>query len=152
MRPLRIGWTAALLALALGACSSSSNDNPTIGGGAVGQISDVPMTAVAGGQSGAATLSESPAVVLTVTISLVNAPGPQQPASIHAGTCTSFDPSPKFALTPVVGGRSTTNNLNTTLGELSASPYVIVVQRSTTDPAVASCGVIPAATTSASPS
>lgn len=129
----------------MGACSSGSNDNPTIGGGAVGQISDVPMTAVAGGQSGAAQISESPSVVLTVTISLVNAPGPQQPASIHAGTCNGFTPAPKFALSPVVDGRSTTSGLNTTLGELSASPYVIVVLRSTTDPTTASCGVIPAA-------
>jgi hypothetical protein len=43
--------------------------------------------------------------------------------------------------------------VNSTLGELSSTPYVIVVQRSTTDPTTASCGVIPvAATTSATPS
>jgi hypothetical protein len=147
-------WKSALVAaaLSLAACSSSANDNPTIGGGAVGQISDVTMQAANGGQPGAAKLTESPSVVLSVTISLQNAPGPQQPASIHAGTCNSFAPAPKFALNAVVNGQSTTSPVNSTLGELSSSPYVIVVQRSTTDPTTASCGVIPtAATTPASP-
>ena len=146
---------AALVAAAvtLAACSSSANDNPTIGGGQVGQIADVAMQAVNGGQSGNAKLTESPSVVLSVTISLQNASGSQlaqQPASIHTGTCTSFAPAPKFALNPVVNGQSTTSPVNSTLGELSSSPYVIVVQRSTTDPATASCGVIPAASTSPS--
>jgi hypothetical protein len=40
--------------------------------------------------------------------------------------------------------------VNSTLGELSSTPYVIVVQRSTTDPTTASCGVIPVASTSPS--
>jgi hypothetical protein len=137
----------AAAAMTLAACSSSANDNPTIGGGQVGQISDVAMQAVNGGQSGTAKLTESPSVVLSVTISLQNAPGPQQPASIHAGTCTSFSPAPKFALNAAVNGKSTTSPVNSTLGELSSTPYVIVVQRSTTDPATASCGVIPTATT-----
>jgi len=154
---MKTAWKAALAAaITLAACSSSANDNPTIGGGAVGQISDVTMQAANGGQSGTAKLTESPSVVLTVTISLQNAPRaqlPQQPASIHAGTCNSFAPAPKFALNAVANGQSTTSPLNSTLGELSSTPYVIVVQRSTTDPTTASCGVIPvAATTSASPS
>ena len=152
---MKTAWSAVLVAAAitLAACSSPANDNPTIGGGAVGQISDVTMQAVSGGQSGTARLSESPSVVLTVTISLQNPPGAQQPASIHAGTCNGFDAAAKFPLNAVVNGQSTTSPLNSTLGELSSSPYVIVVQRSTTDPTTASCGVIPvAATASASPS
>src|SRR5437879_9274453 len=140
---MRAAWPAVLAtaAITLAACSSSANDNPTIGGGNVGQISDVTMQAVNGGQSGAARLSESPSVVLTVTISLQNATGAQQPASIHAGTCPSFDAAPKFALSPVVNGQSTTSPLNSTLGEMSSSPYVIVVQRPTTDPPTAPSGV-----------
>jgi hypothetical protein len=153
---MKTAWRAVLVAAAitLAACSSSTSDNPTLGGGAVGQISDVTMQAVNGGQSGTARLSESPSVVLTVTISLQqNAPGARQPASIHAGTCNGFDAAPKFPLNAVVNGQSTTSPLNSTLGELSSSPYVIVVQRSASDPTTASCGVIPvAATTSASPS
>ena len=151
---MKAAWPAVLVAaaLTLAACSSSANDNPTIGGGAVGQISDVTMQAVNGGQSGTARLSESPSVVLTVTISLQNPPGAQgsrQPASIHAGTCNSFDAAAKFPLNAVVNGQSTTSPLNSTLGELSSSPYVIVVQRSATDPTTASCGVIPTGTPSA---
>ena len=152
---MKTAWPAALVAaaLTLAGCSSPASDNPTIGGGAVGQISDVTMQAVSGGQSGTARLSESPSVVLTVTISLQNDPQARQPASIHAGTCNSFDAAPKFALNPVVNGKSTTSPLNSTLGELSSSPYVIVVQRSATDPTTASCGVIPTGTpSSASPS
>src|SRR5439155_7958029 len=100
---MKAAWKAVLAAAAitLAACSSPANDNPTIGGGAVGQISEVTMQAVNGGQSGAARLSESPSVVLTVTISLQNATGsqqPQQPAAIHAGTCNSFAAASKFAL------------------------------------------------------
>jgi len=145
---MKTAWKAALAAatITLAACSSSANDNPTIGGGAVGQISDVSMQAVNGGQSGAAKLTESPSVVLTLTIALQSASG-SQPASIHSGTCTGFDAAPKFALKPVVDGQSTTSPLNTTLGELSSSPYVIVVQRSATDPTTASCGPIPVAST-----
>ena len=152
---MKTAWPAVLVAAAitLAACSSSANDNPTIGGGAVGQISDVTMQAVNGGQSGTARLSESPSVVLTVTISVQNAPGAQQPASIHAGTCNGFDAAPKFPLNAVVNGQSTTSPLNSTLGELSSSPYVIVVQRSASDPTTTSCGVIPTGTpSSASPS
>jgi len=151
---MKTAWPAVLVtvALSLAACSSPASDNPTIGGGAVGQISDVTMQAVNGGQPGAATLSESPSVVLTVTISLQqNVPGAQQPASIHAGTCNGFDAAPKFALDPVVNGKSTTSPLNSTLGELSSSPYVIVVQRSASDPATTSCGVIPTGTPSSAP-
>lgn len=134
----------AVLALgALGACKSSANDNPTIGGGSVGQISDVTMQAVSGGQSGTATLSESPSLVLAVTINLTTAPAADEPASIHAGACSNFTPSAKFSLSPVSGGRSTTSGLNTTLGELSSSPYVIVVSRSASDPTTVSCGPIP---------
>lgn len=152
---MKAAWPAVLIAaaLTLAACSSPASDNPTIGGGAVGQISDVTMQAVNGGQSGTATLSESPSVVLTVAISLQqNAPGAQQPASIHAGTCNGFDAAPKFPLNPVVNGKSKTSPLNSTLGELSSSPYVIVVQRSASDPTTTSCGVIPSASTSTSPS
>ena len=151
---MKTAWPAVLVAAALTlvACSSPASDNPTIGGGAVGQISDVAMQAVNGGQSGTARLSESPSVVLTVTISLQQSvPGAQQPASIHAGTCNGFDAAPKFALDPVVNGKSTTSPVNSTLGELSSSPYVIVVQRSASDPATTSCGVIPTGTPSSTP-
>ncbi len=149
---MKTGLGAALAALlvavlALGACSSSANDNPTIGGGNVGQTSEVTMQAMNGGQSGTASLAESPSLLLTVTITLQNPSVAQEPAGIHVGTCTSFTPTAKFALSSVVGGKSTTSSLNTTLGELSSSPYVIVVQRSGTDPTTASCGPIPPAST-----
>jgi hypothetical protein len=124
------------------ACSSG-NDNPSIGGGTAGQIVDVTMQALNGGPSGTAKLSESPDLMLTVTITLNSAPGVQEPAAIHPGTCAGIDPTAKFRLSSVSGGTSTTRSLNSTLGELSSSPYVIVVQRSGTDPTPVSCGPIP---------
>lgn len=145
---MKTALPATLLAalLALVACSSG-NDNPSIAGGGtnVGQTADVSMQAENGGQSGTATLDESPSLDLTVTIRLQNPISTQEPAGIHAGTCSSFTPDAKFALSSVANGASTTSALNTTLGELSSSPYVIVVQRSGTDPTAVSCGAIPQA-------
>ena len=80
---MKTAWKAALAAaITLAACSSSANDNPTIGGGAVGQISDVTMQAANGGQSGTAKLTESPSVVLTIERPAVKGPGHQLD---HAG-------------------------------------------------------------------
>ena len=148
---MRTGWVAALAAatLVLVACSSSANDNPTIGGG-VGQIADVTLQAVNGGQSGTATVTESPSLVMTVTVKLDNAPqGAQQPAGVHAGTCAIYDPKAKFGLNTVVSGTSSSSALNTTLGELQSSPYVIVVERAPGDTTAVSCGPIPQVSPSA---
>src|SRR5437016_258712 len=129
--------------LALGACSSG-NDNPAIGGGgSVGQMSEVTMQALNGGQSGIATVTESPDLMLTVAIKLQNAPGTQEPAGVHAGTCAGIDPAMKFPLSSVIDGQSTTTSVKTTLGELSSKPYVIIVHRSGTDSTPVSCGGIP---------
>lgn len=129
---------------ALAACTNA-NDNPTIGGGtAIGQSSDVTMTAVNGGQAGTASLLESPELNLTVKISLPSAPaGTQEPAGIHTGTCANFNQTVAFQLGPVIRGTSSTSALVTTLNELSSTPYVIVVQRSGTDSTTVSCGAIP---------
>ncbi|HMC08537.1 MAG TPA: hypothetical protein VKL22_04370 [Actinomycetota bacterium] len=153
MRPARTkmaAMTSALGAavLALGACSSG-NDNPAIGGGgSVGQISEVTMQALNGGQAGTATLTESPDLMLTVTVKLQKTPGAQEPAGVHAGTCGGIDPATKFPLSSVIDGQSTTTSVKTTLGELSSRPYVIVVQRSGTDSTPVSCGAIPQASAS----
>jgi len=153
MRPARTkmaAMTSALGAavLALGACSSG-NDNPAIGGGgSVGQISEVTMQALNGGQAGTATLTESPDLMLTVAVKLQKTPGAQEAAGVHAGTCGGIDPATKFPLSSVIDGQSTTTSVKTTLGELSSRPYVIVVQRSGTDSTPVSCGAIPQASAS----
>ncbi|HEU5001455.1 MAG TPA: hypothetical protein VFW71_01570 [Actinomycetota bacterium] len=144
---------AVLLSGALAACTNA-NDNPTIGGGnAIGQTSDVTMTAVNGGQAGTAELLESPQLELTVKIALPTAPAAtQEPAGIHAGTCTTFNQTVAFQLSPVIRGSSTTSPLaTTTINELSSTPYVIVVQRSGTDSTTVSCGAIPQIPTSPTP-
>jgi len=148
---MRTGWVAALAAatVVLVGCSSSANDNPTIGGG-VGQIADVTMQAVNGGPAGTATVTESPSLVMTVTVNLDNVgQGTQQPAGIHAGTCATYDPKAKFGLNVLVGGKSSSTALNTTLGELQSSPYVIIVERAPGDTTAVSCGPIPQVSPSA---
>lgn len=130
-------------AVLLAACQSSGSDNPAIGGGGVGQTADVAMNAVAGGPSGTASLAESPGLVFTLDLTLTPAAATEEPAGVHPGTCNSFDPTTRFALSPVSGGKSASTLLNTTLSELQSSPYVIVVQRSATDTAAISCGQIP---------
>lgn len=146
---LRLCVTLAVPVALLGACKSSSSDNPAIGGGGVGQTQDVTMVSYNGGQAGTATLGESPSLVFSVTVHL-SAPtqgtaAASEPADIRPGTCANPDPTAKFPLTPVVNGQSDTPSLNTTLGEMQSSPYVIVVHRSAQDPAVISCGAIPIA-------
>jgi hypothetical protein len=147
-RRLRLAAGLCAGAVCLAACSSNVNDNPAIGGGntGTGQTADVTMQALNSGQSGTATLLESPSLVLTVKIDLTAAPATiQEPAGIHAGTCTAIGPTVAFALSSVISGSSTSINLNTTLAELSSSPYVIVVQRSGVDSTPVSCGPIPEA-------
>ncbi|GAC1369841.1 MAG: hypothetical protein NVSMB32_14480 [Actinomycetota bacterium] len=138
---------AAGLAVVLCLAACKGNDNPALGGGGIGQTQEVTLVATNGGQNGTAVLAESPSLVLSVTIKLSapasGAPAALEPAAIRAGTCTHPDASARFALSGVVNSQSTTKSLNTTLGELQSSPYVIVIQRSAQDPAIVSCGAIP---------
>src|SRR5436853_7562908 len=92
-RTVAMASALGVAVLALGACSSG-NDNPAIGGGgSVGQISDVTMQALNGGQAGTATLTESPDLVLTVTVRLQNAHGTQEPAGTSACTRAVLEPA-----------------------------------------------------------
>lgn len=145
----RVVVGVAVAALGLAACTT--NDTPSIGGGSggTGQSADVVMQAMNGGQAGSATILESPTLDLSVKITLQGSPSTlQEPAGVHAGTCTAINPEVKFPLSSITNGTSTTNNLNTTLAELSSSPYVVVVQRSGLDATPVSCGQIPSLPTS----
>lgn len=144
LRPaLGLGLALALAGLGT-SCQSSANDNGAIQGSGQGQTSIVTMSAMNGGQSGSATLLESPSLVFSIEIDLTGAPSTvQEPASVHAGTCSAINPATAFALSSVISGTSRTTNLNTTLDELSSTPYVIVVSRSGLDATPVSCGPIP---------
>jgi hypothetical protein len=76
------------------------------------------------GISGTAVITELPGGKLRVEIRANGAgPGPQ-PAHIHQGTCANLDPAPKFTLTSLTNGVSTTE-VDGSLRDLIASPYAI---------------------------
>jgi hypothetical protein len=76
-----------------------------------------------------------------VDVALANAPTDvPQPAHIHLGTCAKLDPKPKFPLTTVVDGVSTTM-VDAPLKTLTAGGMAVNVHKSTTDiPTYVACG------------
>jgi hypothetical protein len=70
------------------------------------------------GETGTVTLEQIPAGVTV---------------HIHAGTCATPDPAPKYALTNIVHGTSTTTIPGVTLGDLLKGQYVIDVHESSAD-------------------
>jgi hypothetical protein len=82
------------------------------------------MTQNNSGISGTAVITEVPGGKLRIEIRANGAgPGPQ-PAHIHQGTCANLDPAPKFTLTSLTNGVSTTE-VDGSLRDLTASPYAI---------------------------
>lgn len=135
---------AAALAAGLTACQSSGNDTGTITGPGGGQTSTVTMTGIAGGPSGTATLLESPSLNLSIEIDLSGeTTSPSEPVAIYPGTCAAPGKTQFLGLSPVMKNKSTTPTLNSTLDELSSSPYVILVVSSGVQGAPISCGPIP---------
>ena len=95
------------------------------------------------GENGTATLTEQNGQVM-VTLNLTGAPsGVAQPAHIHEGTCADLNPTPKYPLTNVVNGSSTTT-VPVTLAELTGNEaYAINVHKSASEVNVyVSCGDI----------
>ena len=76
------------------------------------------------GISGTAVLTELPGGRMRIEIRATGAgPGPQ-PAHIHQGTCANLDPAPKFTLTSLTNGMSTTE-VDGSLRDITASPHAI---------------------------
>ncbi len=76
-----------------------------------------------------------------VDVALANAPTDvPQPAHIHAGTCAKLDPKPKYPLTTVVDGTSTTM-VDVPMAQLVAGGFSVNVHKSATDiPTYFACG------------
>lgn len=157
---------AALLALSLVACSKSTAPSggteatvapattaaetmaPAGGMMAKTHMKGVSVTMNAqngSGESGTATLTANGAKTLVV-VSLTGEPAAgSQPAHIHPGSCAKLNPIPKYALSPVVGGKSTTT-VNEKLAEMTTGHWAINVHDSATNlKKYVSCGDIPAA-------
>ena len=94
------------------------------------------------GESGTAKLT--PAGDKTkVEISLKGAPkGVSQPAHVHEGTCAKLDPKPKYGLSNVVDGKSTTE-VSADIKTLTAGNLAINVHKSAEEAKVyVACGNI----------
>lgn len=77
------------------------------------------------GESGSAILTDMGNGTVRVDVTIVNAPdGVSQPMHIHEGTCADLNPAPKFPLTSLENGGSTTE-ISATLETLLASPHAI---------------------------
>jgi hypothetical protein len=97
------------------------------------------------GQNGTATLTQQGANVV-VTISLAKGSAVPQPAHIHEGPCAKLNPAPKYPLSNVVNGKSTTTIKNMKLSALQSGGYAINVHKSAAAIATyTSCGDIPKA-------
>jgi hypothetical protein len=93
-------------------------------------------------EDGTATLTQKGKNVV-VSIQLNNAPKAAQPAHVHPGTCAKLNPSPKYPLSNVVDGKSTTTIDNVDLDKLISGQFAINVHKSTKDlKTYVSCGDI----------
>jgi len=84
------------------------------------------------GETGTVTLKPDGDDATTVTVKLTGAPSAAQPAHIHPGTCAKLDPAPKFPLTNVVDGKSTTT-VKESVAKLTAGGFAVNVHKSTDD-------------------
>ena len=76
------------------------------------------------GITGTAVITELPGGKMRIEIRANGAgPGPQ-PAHIHQGTCANLDPAPKFTLSSLTNGMSTTE-VDGSLRDLTGSSYAI---------------------------
>ena len=95
----------------------------------------------ASGELGTVTLTDVGGGKTRVEVALAGAPTDvPQPAHIHEGTCAKLDPKPKYPLTTVVDGTSTTT-VDVPLSQLVAGGLAVNVHKSTKDiPTYVSCG------------
>jgi Cu/Zn superoxide dismutase len=81
------------------------------------------------GITGTATLTEVGGGKLRVELRATGAGAGPQPAHIHEGTCANLNPAPKFSLTSVTNGTSTTE-VDGSLQQLTAAPHAIHLHKS----------------------
>jgi hypothetical protein len=84
------------------------------------------------GETGTATLTQVKDGV-QVVIALANGGAAAQPVHIHEGTCDKLNPAPKYPLSNVVKGSSTSTVPSVTIADLLKSPVAINVHKSTDD-------------------
>jgi hypothetical protein len=105
------------------------------------------------GVTGTATITDIGGGKLRVEIAATGAGAGPQPAHIHEGTCSQLNPAPKFALTDVRNGASSTT-VDGTMQAITSSPHAIHMHKSPDElPVYVACADIRASGTGgASPS
>lgn len=121
-------------ALSLAGCASMSENKPTT----------IKLNAQNdSGQAGTAILTPLADGKTEVTIKVANPPsGVAQPAHVHEGTCANLNKAPKYGLTSVVNGTSTTV-VNADIDTMMKTPHAINVHKSGPEAAIyVACGNI----------
>ena len=94
-------------------------------------------------QTGTATLTQSGDDVV-VAITMKGTGSDAEPAHIHPGTCAKLNPAPKYPLSNIVDGKSTTTVPGLKVADLQTGGFAINVHKSTSDLATyVACGDIP---------
>jgi hypothetical protein len=84
------------------------------------------------GETGTATLEQIPGGV-KIVVRMAGGQNGSQPIHIHTGTCANPSRVPKYTLTNIVRGSSTTTLSGITLGDLLKGKYIIDVHESSAD-------------------
>jgi hypothetical protein len=145
MKRLGLLVLAGLIPLACGVAAAADSSMMSSG-----KAVTVQMKAQNGSaENGTATLMQSGANIV-VKISLTGGAAGPQPAHIHTGTCAKLNPAPKYPLSSVVDGKSTTTLKGMKLTSLETGAFAINVHKSTSDiKTYVSCGNIPKMATGA---
>jgi Cu/Zn superoxide dismutase len=84
------------------------------------------------GETGTVTLTPAGDDKTTVVVSLTGAPAAAQPAHIHMGTCAALNPAPKYPLTSLINGKSTTT-VPVSMASIDAGGFAVNVHKSADD-------------------
>ncbi len=123
MLSLRTAALGAALAVVVGAC----------GGGGAAAAKTVSLATLNGsGVSGTATLTDAGSGQTLVVIKVDAAGNAAMPAHVHPGTCATLDPKPKYPLSDVKDGASTTT-IAVALADLTKSAFAVNLHKSADD-------------------
>jgi len=141
----RIPALAALLVLGSSAFALAQSPAPMMSP-AMGGMDKLTVKLYSQNKSGETATAVLTQVGPDVTVAVTTAGGPDlaQPIHIHEGTCAKLNPVPKYPLTTVQGGTSTTTLKGLTLASLENGDFAINIHHSTSDiPTYYACGDIP---------
>lgn len=129
----QLSLIAAVAALAAAAIPVAGSSGPT--------VKQFHLTAQNGsGQDGTVTLLGKADDTTIVRVRVSNPGDAPEPAHIHVGPCDKLNPAPKYPLTPLVNGTSTTT-VNQPMSALVGHDFAVNVHKSAKEASVyVACG------------